>query len=280
MTALKIGIIGGTGLDNPELILERKEHYVDTPFGKPSDALIHGKIKDVNCVLLPRHGRDHTIMPSNVNYRANIHALVAAGCTHILASTACGSLQQNIVPGQFLILDQFIDRTTKRIQTFYDGEASSPEGVCHTPMHSPFCEDTRQILIKAAEKAGIECHKRGTALTIEGPRFSSRAESILFHKWGADVINMTTVPEVVLAKEKGICYASFAMATDYDSWRDDDKAEHVNVEVVMSIIKENGEKAKKLLLEAIPMIAKQDWTQVIAETKAVAAGSVMGIPKK
>ncbi|XP_033115067.1 S-methyl-5'-thioadenosine phosphorylase-like [Anneissia japonica] len=280
MAEIKIGIIGGTGLDNTDILQERQEHYVDTPFGKPSDVLVHGKINGVDCILLSRHGRQHTIMPSNVNYRANIHALVASGCTHILTSTACGSLQQNIVPGQFVILDQFIDRTTKRIQTFYDGESSSPEGICHVPMHSPFCEDTRQILIKAAEKVGIEFHQSGTVLTIEGPRFSSRAESLLFHKWGADVINMTTVPEVVLAKEKGVCYASFAMATDYDSWRDDESGEHVNVDAVLKIMKDNGEKAKKLLLAAIPLIAEKDWSQVIQETKAAALGSIMGTQKK
>ncbi|XP_030643921.1 S-methyl-5'-thioadenosine phosphorylase isoform X2 [Chanos chanos] len=224
VTQIKIGIIGGSGLDDPDILEGRTERYVDTPFGKPSDALIVGKIKNVECVLLARHGRQHTIMPSNVNYQANIWALKEEGCTHILVTTACGSLKEEIQPGDIVIIDQFIDRTTKRAQTFYDGRPTSPPGVCHIPMAEPFCTRTREVLLEVARALGVRCHPRGTMLTIEGPRFSSRAESLMFRQWGADVINMTTVPEVVLAKEAGLCYASIAMATDYDCWKEHEEA--------------------------------------------------------
>src|SRR3989344_4427095 len=208
---IKVGIIGGSGLDDPDIIKDRKEFYADTRFGKPSDALIIGTIKDIDVVLLARHGRKHTIMPGNVNFRANIIALKEQGCTSILASTACGSLKEEIEPGHLVFIDQFIDRTTKRHSTFYDENE-----VCHIPMAEPFCNKLRKMLAESAEKFGYEHAKKGTVITIEGPRFSSKAESKLFRSWNADVINMTTVPEVVLAREAGIWYAAIAMATDYD----------------------------------------------------------------
>ncbi|XP_039615097.1 S-methyl-5'-thioadenosine phosphorylase isoform X3 [Polypterus senegalus] len=143
----KIGIIGGSGLDDPDILEGRSEKYVETPYGKPSDALITGKIKNVECVLLARHGRQHNIMPSNVNYRANIWALKEEGCTHLIVTTACGSLREEIQPGDIVIIDQFIDRTTKRHQTFYDGSTTCPLGVCHIPMAEPFCSKTREVCV-------------------------------------------------------------------------------------------------------------------------------------
>ena len=161
-------------------------------------------------------------MPSNINFRANIHALKTEGCTHIIATTACGSLQEDIHPGEcVVILDQFIDKTFRRDPTFYDSKPGSPKGICHMQMDHPFCEHTRSILIKAAKQLQINTHEKGTAVTIEGPRFSTKAESNLFRSWGCDVVNMTTVPEVCLAKEAGICYASIALPTDYDCWKDE-----------------------------------------------------------
>uniref|UniRef100_A0A3B4TAQ5 S-methyl-5'-thioadenosine phosphorylase n=1 Tax=Seriola dumerili TaxID=41447 RepID=A0A3B4TAQ5_SERDU len=264
---IKIGIIGGSGLDDPDILEGRTERYVDTPYGKPSDALILGKIKNVECVLLARHGRQHTIMPSNVNYQANIWALREEGCTHLLVTTACGSLREEIQPGDIVIIDQFIDRTTKRAQTLYDGQASSPPGVCHIPMAEPFCNRTREVLVEVARSLGVKCHVRGTMLTIEGPRFSSRAESLMFRQWGADVINMTTVPEVVLAKEAGLCYASIAMATDYDCWKEHEEA--VCVDNVMKTMKENANKASSILLTAIPQISQMDWAQTMKTLKKI-----------
>uniref|UniRef100_A0A3Q2Q0C7 S-methyl-5'-thioadenosine phosphorylase n=1 Tax=Fundulus heteroclitus TaxID=8078 RepID=A0A3Q2Q0C7_FUNHE len=232
---------------------------------QPSDALILGKIKNVECVLLARHGRQHTIMPSNVNFRANIWALREEGCTHLVATTACGSLREEIQPGDIVIIDQFIDRTTKRHQTLYDGQPTSPPGVSHIPMAEPFCNKTRELLVEVARSLGVKCHVRGTMLTIEGPRFSSRAESLMFRQWGADVINMTTVPEVVLAKEAGLCYASIAMATDYDCWKEHEEV--VCVDNVLKTMKENANKASSILLTAIPQISQMDWTQTTKNLK-------------
>ncbi|XP_028911275.1 S-methyl-5'-thioadenosine phosphorylase [Ornithorhynchus anatinus] len=271
--AVKIGIIGGTGLDDPEILEGRTEKIVETPYGKPSDALILGKIKNVDCVLLARHGRQHTIMPSAVNFQANIWALKEEGCTHIIVTTACGSLREEIQPGDIVLIDQFIDRTTKRKQTFYDGSHRCSEGVCHIPMAEPFCPKTREVLIEIAKKLGLKCHPKGTVVTIEGPRFSSRAESLMFRNWGADVINMTTVPEVILAKEVGICYASIAMATDYDCWKEHEEA--VSVDKVMKILKENANKATSLLLIAIPQIGSLEWTETIQNIQNVAQFSVL-----
>ncbi|XP_076829893.1 S-methyl-5'-thioadenosine phosphorylase isoform X2 [Brachyhypopomus gauderio] len=272
-TQIKIGIIGGSGLDDPDILQERTERFVDTPYGKPSDALIVGKIKDVSCVLLARHGRQHTIMPSDVNYRANIWALKEEGCTHVLVTTACGSLQEDIRPGDVVLPDQFIDRTTKRAQTFYDGCHSCAPGVCHIPMAEPFCTRTREVLAEVALGLGLRCHPQGVVLTIEGPRFSSRAESLMFRKWGADIINMTTVPEVVLAKEAGLCYAAIALATDYDCWKEHEEA--VCVDNVLKTMKENASKASNILLTAIPLLGKTDWEKTIAEHRAMASSAVM-----
>ncbi|XP_013398545.2 S-methyl-5'-thioadenosine phosphorylase-like, partial [Lingula anatina] len=222
MSNVKIGIIGGSGLDNPDILEGRTEKSVNTPFGKPSDVLVEGKIKGVECVLLARHGRKHEIMPSNINFRANVHALKLEGCTHLVVTTACGSLQEHVKPGDMLFPDQFIDRTQKRVQTFYDGTCEEYKGVSHIPMHTPFCERTRKILIESTQQLGLLHHTTGTVLTIEGPRFSSKAESKLWKSWGADIINMTTVPEVVLAKEAGMSYAAVGMVTDYDSWHEDE----------------------------------------------------------
>ncbi|XP_068090558.1 S-methyl-5'-thioadenosine phosphorylase isoform X1 [Hyperolius riggenbachi] len=274
--SVKVGIIGGSGLDDPDILEGRTEKYVDTVFGKPSDALILGKIKNVDCVLLARHGRQHTIAPSNVNFRANIWALMKEGCTHILVTTACGSLREEIQPGDVVVIDQFIDRTTKREQTFYDGAPCSLPGVCHIPMAEPFCSRTREVLIDVAKKLGIKCHNKGTMITIEGSRFSSKAESNMFRLWGADVINMTTVPEVVLAKEAGICYASVAMATDYDCWKEHEEA--VSVDRVLKTLKENANKATSILLAAIPQIAAMDWTDTLQNMKTTVQMSVM-LPK-
>ncbi|XP_009675317.1 S-methyl-5'-thioadenosine phosphorylase isoform X1 [Struthio camelus] len=273
---LDIGIIGGTGLDDPDILEGRTEKYVDTPYGKPSDALILGKIKNVDCVLLARHGRHHTIMPSNVNYRANIWALKQENCSHVLVTTACGSLREEIQPGDLVMIDQFIDRTTKRHYTLYDGQCSTLSGVCHIPMAEPFCTKTREVLTEIAKKLELQCHSKGTVITIEGPRFSSRAESLMFRSWGADVINMTTVPEVILAKEAGLSYASIAMATDYDCWKEHEEA--VSVDKVLKTLKENANKATSILLTAIPQIASMEWTDTLHILKTTVQCSVM-LPK-
>nr|XP_054764998.1 S-methyl-5'-thioadenosine phosphorylase-like [Lytechinus pictus] len=263
MSSVKIGIIGGSGIDDPDILHSRQEKFVETPYGKPSDALIIGQIEGIDCVLLARHGRKHDVMPSNINFRANVYALKQEGCTHLVVTTACGSLREEIAPGHIVVPDQFIDRTYKRQQTYYDGEEGSPKGISHIAMHSPFCERTRQHLIASVKSLGLTCHDKGAVVTIEGPRFSSRAESKMYRILGGDVINMTTIPEVILAKEQGLCYAAIALPTDYDSWRE--TGEHVTVEVVLKTFKMNAANGKKVLLDVIPKIAAEDWTETIKE---------------
>jgi len=243
---IKIGIIGGSGLDDPKILDNFSEVEVDTPFGKPSSPLTCGQIAGVEVAILARHGKDHSIMPTKVPFRANIWALKEIGCTHILATTACGSLRKEIEPGDLVFIDQFIDNTKHRLLTFYEDK------VIHTPMSEPFCTKLRELLSDAAKQLKISHHTKGTMITIEGPRFSTKAESHMFRAWGADVVNMSTVPEVILARELGICYQSIAMSTDYDCWKDDE--EPVTWEIVMARMNQNADKVKKILIKVIPEI--------------------------
>jgi|TARA_Y100000031_G_C8234649_1_gene392627 5'-methylthioadenosine phosphorylase len=244
---VKIGIIGGSGLDDPRILKNAKEIEADTPYGKPSSNLAAGKIEGIDVIILARHGKRHTIYPTGVNFQANIRALKEQGCTHIIVTTACGSLKGEIKPGDFVFIDQFIDRTTKRKSTFYE-----KDHVAHIPAAEPFCSELRKLLGETADELGLSNHKKGTVITIEGPRFSTKAESNLFRSWDADVINMSTVPEVVLAREAGICYASVAMSTDYDCWHESE--EEVNIEMVLQTMKKNAENVKKLIISTIPKI--------------------------
>ncbi len=249
----KFGIIGGSGLDDPKLLANYLEVEVDTPFGKPSSKLTTGQIGGHEVVLIARHGKDHSIMPTKVPFRANIWALKEQGCTHVLATTACGSLKEEIAPSDFVFLDQFVDFTKHRILTFYEdpafAKATAGEKVVHTPMAEPFDKNLRAKLIEAARHLNLKFHEKGTMITIEGPRFSTKAESHLFRSWGIDVINMSTVPEVILANELGIPYQSIAMATDYDCWKEGEEA--VTLEIVFARMAENADLVKKLLLETI-----------------------------
>lgn len=247
---VKIGIIGGSGIGAPDILENSQKIKVHTPFGATSDLVTIGKFKGIDVVLIPRHGDNHKIAPSLVNYRANIWAMKELGVTHILAPTAVGSLRAQIMPGDLVFPDQFIDRTTKRAQTFYDGNQ-----ICHIPMAEPFCVELRKLLSESAKKLSLLHHESGTVVTIEGPRFSTKAESHMFRLWGADIINMTTVPEVVLAREAGICYAAIAMSTDYDCWHE--SKEPVTLEMILLTMKKNAENVKKLLLDIIPKITDQ-----------------------
>jgi 5'-methylthioadenosine phosphorylase len=247
---IKVGIIGGSGLDDPKLMTDIKEQEVRTPYGVPSSPLVSGVIGGIATVVLARHGRGHSIYPSGVNYRANVHALKEAGCTHILATTAVGSLREEIQPGDLVFIDQFLDFTKHRIQTFHD------EKVVHTPMADPFCGQLATVLAETAGKLGLRFHRKGTIVTIEGPRFSTRAESHMFRLLGADVINMSTVPEVVLAREAGICYQSIAMSTDYDCWKDGE--EPVTWEMIVATMKRNADNVKNLIRETLPKIQHLD----------------------
>jgi 5'-methylthioadenosine phosphorylase len=246
MSGVKIGIIGGSGLDDPKLMKDAKEKKVKTPYGSPSSPLTIGKINGIDVVILARHGKDHSIYPTGVNFRANIYALKKEGCTHILATTAVGSLREEIRPGDLVFVDQFIDFTKHRPLTFHD------EKVIHTPMSEPFCKDIRALLISSAKELKLRHHPKGTVITIEGPRFSTKAESHMFRAWGADVINMSTVPEVILAREAGICYQTIAMSTDYDCWKEGE--EPVTWDMILSIMSKNADNVKKLILKTIPKI--------------------------
>lgn len=247
MKKVKIGIIGGSGLDDPEILDNASEKDVETPYGKPSSTLTTGTIGDRDIIVLARHGKDHSIYPTGVNYRANIFALKNEGCTHILATTAVGSLRERINPGDIVFVDQFIDFTKQRDLTFFNKDK-----VIHTSLADPFCTNMRSVLIKTAEGLGLKHHSKGTVITIEGPRFSTKAESHMFRGFGADVINMSTVPEVILAREKGICYQTIAMATDYDCWKEDE--EPVSWEMIVAIMNETAENVKTLILKALPEI--------------------------
>ena len=247
---IKIGIIGGSGLENPDILKSPVEKNIKTPYGNPSSPLLCGSLAGKDIVILSRHGRLHTIPPSEVNSRANIFALKEAGCTHIITSTACGSLREEIRRGDLVIPDQFIDFTKHRTSTFFD--EFEPGKMKHTPMADPFDRDLRKLIISSAHDIGIRVHEKGTLVTIEGPRFSTRAESKMFRIWGADIINMSVAPEVILSNELGLPYAAIAMSTDYDCWKEDEVP--VSWEEVLKIFSENVSNVVELLLLTISRI--------------------------
>ena len=242
-----IGIIGGSGLDNPDIFSNPRDEKIVTPYGEPSSALKHGTIDGVPVMLLARHGREHTIPPTQVNYRANIAALKAAGCSHIIATTAVGSLREEIHRGDLVIIDQFIDFTKQRKMTYH--ESFEPHNPIHCAMADPYDENLRKILIDECRTLGYPFHDRGTLITVEGPRFSTRAESDMFRTLGADIINMSVATETVLANEAGIPYAAVAMSTDYDCWRRDE--EPVSWEAILKVFNENAARVTTLLKNVI-----------------------------
>lgn len=243
----RIGIIGGSGLDNPAIFTKPRDLDIETPWGTLESPVKAGRIGSKDVFLVARHGREHTVPPTGVNNRAHIDALRQLECECILATTAVGSLRLEIERGDLVILDQFIDFTRRRPLTFYD--RFEPHAPVHTPMADPFDEDLRGELIDHCKKMGIKHHEQGTVITIEGTRFSTRAESNMFRAWGADVINMSTAPEAILANEAGIPYAGVAMSTDYDCWKTDE--EPVTWEEILRIFGANAEKVTRLLLETI-----------------------------
>ena len=245
-----IGIIGGSGLDDPDILEDAASVNVDTPYGRPSSSLTRGRVEGIETIILARHGKKHQYSPAQVNNRANIHALKEMGATHILATTACGSLREEIGRGHFIIVDQFIDFTRFRKNTFFD---SFEKGAGHTSMAEPFDTELRSTLYHTSVALGYPTHKDGTVITIEGPRFSTKAESHMFRAWGADIINMSIAPEAMLANEADIPYAAVAMSTDYDCWKDDEAA--VSWEEILAVFNQNADSVKKLLLNAIPRIS-------------------------
>jgi 5'-methylthioadenosine phosphorylase len=240
----KLGIIGGSGLYNMEGLEDSKWVKVNTPWGSPSDEILKAKLKGKEIFFLPRHGRGHKINPSNINFRANIDALKQLGVTDIISMSAVGSLKENLEPGKFVIIDQFIDKTFARVKTFFDKEI-----VAHVSMAKPTSPGLMKTCEKVLKKLNISFQKGGTYLVMEGPQFSTLAESNLYRSWGLDVIGMTNMPEAKLAREAEIRYATVAMVTDFDCWHPDHEA--VSVEQVIKTLLSNAEKAKKVVAEVL-----------------------------
>ena len=244
----EIGIVGGTGVYDPDIFQDVKDVKVFTPYGPPSPFVSIGYYKDLRIAFIPRHGRDHSIPPHRINYRANIFALKQLGVKRIISVSSVGSLQEQFKPGHFIFPDQFIDRTKRREDTFFEGAQ-----VAHVSSADPFCPEIRKELTGAAEKNAIAAHDKATYVCIEGPRFSSRSESKLFRQWGADIVGMTMYPEVILAREAELCYACLAMVTDYDVWAD----KPVTAEEVSRVMKTNVQNAKKIILEVISNMPRE-----------------------
>ena len=244
----EIGIVGGTGLYDPKLLKNIHEIEVNTPYGAPSTAFILGELAGRQVAFLARHGPKHTIRPTDVNSRANIFAFKKLGVQRILAVSTVGSLKEVYKPGDLAFVDQFIDRTTRREESFY-----TQDTVCHISVADPMCAEMRKTLIAVAKEAKIRAHPTATYVCVEGPRFSTKAESKMFQMWGADVVGMTLVPECVLAREAELCYASVATVTDYDCWKD----HPVSAEEIVSMMKANVEKVKKTLSATISKLPKE-----------------------
>ncbi len=245
-----IGIIGGTGLYELPGFESAQWVTIDTNFGKPSDQLLIGELEGQRLVFLPRHGRGHRISPTDINYRANIEAMKRAGASRIVSFSAVGSLREELEPGTFVIVDQYIDRTFAREKTFF-----GPGFVAHVSMADPVCESIGNSLEQSARASDIRVERGGTYVVMEGPQFSTRAESELHQSWGADLIGMTNMPEAKLAREAELCYATVAMVTDYDCWHDEHEA--VSTASVLDVLRQNSDQARNLIKAAVPAIAAQ-----------------------
>lgn len=243
-----VGVIGGSGLYDIEGLTDVRHERVETPFGAPSDEFVVGTLDGQKIVFLPRHGRGHTLSPSALNFRANIDAMKRLGVTEIISLSAVGSLREDLAPGDFVIVDQFIDRTFAREKSFF-GEGC----VAHVSMAEPICRRLGDKIESAASDAGIAMKRGGTYLVMEGPQFSTRAESMLYRQWGCDVIGMTNMPEAKLAREAEMCYATVAMVTDFDCWHDDHDA--VSVDAVIKVLMANADKARSLVRTLAPSLS-------------------------
>ena len=243
-----LGVIGGSGLYAMEGLAELEEVRLATPFGEPSDAFVVGRLAGTRLVFVPRHGRGHRIAPTEINSRANLWGLKALGATRVLSISAVGSLREDIVPGDFVAVDQFIDRTRHRPDTFFERGV-----VAHVLFADPTCGDLRAALVRAARATGVKVHAGGTYVNMEGPQFSTRAESRLYRSWGADVIGMTNLQEARLAREAELCYATLAMATDYDCWHTAD----VTVEAILAVMAENVAHARATIRGVVPLLAPE-----------------------
>jgi 5'-methylthioadenosine phosphorylase len=248
---MKIGIIGGSGLYEMDGLKNVRMEHLTTPFGMPSAPPVCGTLDGCELVFLPRHDVGHVLLPSEINYRANIHALKQLGVERIVSISAVGSMKEEIHPGEMVVVDQFIDRTSGRDSTFFGAGI-----VAHIPFADPVCPECRRALIEACHDLEISCHEHGTYICINGPQFSTRAESLLYRQWGVDVIGMTNLPEARLAREAGICYATLALATDYDCWHE--THDDVSTVAVIAVIRQNIANARRIirkLITTMPAVA-------------------------
>ncbi|MEO8217905.1 MAG: S-methyl-5'-thioadenosine phosphorylase [Acidobacteriota bacterium] len=253
MSESTVGVIGGSGLYEIEGIRVLEERAIDTPFGKPSDAFIVGEIEGQRVIFLSRHGRGHRRLPSEINFRANIYGMKLLGVEQIVSASAVGSMKEEYRPTDLVLPDQFIDRTRHRADTFFgDGIAA------HVSLAYPICEEVLDVLSHSARNSGATVHVGGTYLCMEGPQFSTRAESFLYRSWGVDVIGMTNVQEAKLAREAEICYSTLALVTDYDCWHETEQ--HVTVEQVIGYLQKNAGTAASIILDVVPRLARRQRT--------------------
>lgn len=246
-----IGVFGGSGFYS--FLEEAVEYDIDTPYGPPSDKVIIGSIEGKRVAFIPRHGKKHSLPPHKINYRANIYVMKKLGVKRIFGPSASGSLQPHVKPGDFVVCDQFIDRTKGRIDTFYDG----PETV-HIAMAEPYCPTMRKVVIECAKELSINCHPEGTVVVIQGPRFSTRAESRWYSSQGWEVVNMTQYPEMYLAREQEMCYVNISLITDYDAGLEGrPEVKPVTIGEIIRVFKENNERVKNLLFRAISRIPEE-----------------------
>jgi 5'-methylthioadenosine phosphorylase len=245
-----IGIIGGSGLEDIDGLEGRRWHHLSTPWGEPSDAILEGRIEGVRCAFLPRHGRGHPLSPTGLNYRANIDAMKRIGCTALLSLSAVGSLREDLPPGQFVIVDQFIDRSFAREKSFFSNGC-----VAHVSMADPVCPRMGDALEASCRALDLPVTRGGTYLVMEGPQFSTRAESELYRAWGCAVVGMTNMPEAKLAREAELCYATVAMVTDFDCWHP--HHDDVSVDLVVQVLHKNVENARRLVRSVLPVLGAQ-----------------------
>ena len=271
MPNAKIGVIGGSGLYNIEGLTDIEEVNIDTPFGKPSDSITIGRLEGVGVAFLPRHGKGHRLSPTQVPYRANIYALKSLGVGWLISVNAVGSFKLKIKPGDLIIPDQLIDRTQSRVNSFF-GEGI----VVHIPFAEPFCPVLSQLLFEVAKETGANVHPKGTCVVMEGPAFSTRAESRLYRSWEADIVGMTALPEAKLAREAEICYAIIAGVTDYDSWQE--QSQPLVVDVILNILRQNVDTIKKIIKLAVARIPEERHCDCATALKDAIATSRKFIP--
>ena len=268
----KLGIIGGSGLYEIDGFSESSWETIKTPWGNPSDQILNLKFNDQEVCFMPRHGRGHTVSPSNINFRANIDALKQKGVTDIISVSAVGSLKDELPPGKFVLIDQFIDRTYARINTFFDEEI-----VAHVSMAQPTSNDLTRLCSSALDRLKVDYQPGGVYLAMEGPQFSSKAESILYKSWGVDVIGMTNMPEAKLAKEAEIRYCTVAMVTDFDCWHPNH--DHVDIDMIIKVLKDNAGKAKSMIKDIINnfefIVYENDDTHKCLDTAIITAPDKM-----